>query len=134
MFDNLTKTGGSVKVRNVFKCPTEHQESQKFYEWSQYHPIARDYLHKLSNERNSAKQGSKFKSEGQRAGVSDYFLSYPTNDKHGLWIEMKRSVKSLSNLSEKQASFLAMQERVGYATKVAYGADEAIKTVEEYLK
>ncbi|HLX53230.1 MAG TPA: VRR-NUC domain-containing protein [Aquella sp.] len=115
--------------------PLESSEAKTFWAWSQYHPIARDHLLHITNEQKTSwATGKKLKAEGRRKGVSDYFLAYPYRGKGGIWIELKRQDKRVSRLTEEQASWLAQCIRVGYEAKVAYGADEAIKAVEDYLK
>lgn len=122
------------------KYPTEAQEAKKFWDWSQWHPIAKHYLSHIENEsKTSWANGKQKKAEGKRKGISDYFLAYPIKNKDGvykggLWIELKRASRSLSRLTQEQAEWMERMERIGYATKVSYGADEAIKAVEEYLR
>lgn len=117
------------------KCPLESTEAKKFWQWSRYHPIAKLYLYAVQNGGyRNPREAKNQKDSGTRAGVSDYNLPYPHNGKHGLWIELKRADKSVSRLTEEQAAWLAAMELLGHATCVAYGADEAIKAVEEYLR
>lgn len=117
------------------KCPTEFQEAKLFWEWAQYHPIAKSRLFAIPNGGSRNKlEARNMKLTGIRAGISDYMLAYPSGDKHGLFLELKRANRALSRLTEEQAQWLAASERLGYATKVAYGAEEAIKAVEDYLK
>jgi len=117
------------------KCPTEATESKKLWKWAQYHDIAKHYLFAIPNggSRN-IKEAAHMKQQGVKSGVSDYMLAYPTDIYHGLWIELKRANRALSRLTEEQANWLALCERVGYATVVAYGADSAIRAIEEYLR
>lgn len=117
------------------KCPLESSEAKTFWQWSQYHPIAKDHLFAVPNGgTRNVREAVNMRAQGVRVGVSDYMLAHPSNGKAGLFIELKRSDKTISRLSADQAIWLARMERVGYATKVAYGAEEAIKAVEEYLK
>jgi hypothetical protein len=117
------------------KCPLESQEAKTFWSWAQYHPIAKNYLFAIPNggSRNIL-EAVNMKAQGVRSGVSDYMLAYPFNEKGGLFIELKRKDKKISKLTSEQAEWLAQCERIGYATKVAYGAEEAIRAVEDYLK
>lgn len=127
-----------VKITNhiiAMAVPLESAEAKTFWAWSQYHPIARDHLLHIANEKKTSwVNGKRLKAEGLRRGVSDYFLAYPHEGKGGLWIELKRQDKRVSRLTEDQAAWLAKCIRVGYDAKVAYGAEEAIKAVEQYLK
>jgi hypothetical protein len=122
-------------TKKGFNCPLESTEAKTFWAWAQYHPIAKYCLFAIPNggSRN-VREAKNMKDQGVRKGVSDYFLAHPWNGKGGLFIELKRANKAISRLSVEQAAWLAQSERVGYATKCAYGADEAIRAVEEYLK
>lgn len=113
--------------------PLESQEAKTFKSWADYHPIAKHQLIHIANEcKTSYQNGKHLKDMGKKKGVSDYFLAYPSNGKAGLWIELKRVCKSVSRITLEQAEWLARCERHGYATFVAYGAEQAIKAVEDY--
>lgn len=115
--------------------PLESQEAKTFVAWSKYHPIARDHLlHIVNEQKTSWATGKRIKAEGRLKGVSDYFLAYPFQGKGGLWIELKRQDKRISRPTKEQVAWIDQCLTVGYAATVAYGADEAIKAVEEYLK
>lgn len=117
------------------KCPIESEEAKTFWKWAQYHPIAKDHLFAIPNGgTRNVKEAVNMRAQGVRVGVSDYMLAYPYEGKSGMFLELKRANKSISRISVEQAVWMARMERAGYETKVAYGADEAIKAVEEYLK
>lgn len=117
------------------QVPLEAEEAKTFWQWAQYHPIAKDHLvHNANESKTSWANGRHLKAQGKRAGLSDYLLAYPYKGKPGLWIELKRRKRSISRLSEEQAQWLERMNRCGYSTAVAYGSDEAIRAVEEYLK
>lgn len=124
-----------LKKADKIKCPTEASEAKAFWEWAQYHPIVKNYLFAIPNggSRN-VREAKNLKAQGVKPGISDYFLAHPAQGKHGMSIELKRANKTISRLTLEQAMWLGQCERMGYATKVAYGAQEAIKAVEEYLK
>jgi hypothetical protein len=116
------------------KCPLESSEAKTLWEWAQYHPIAKDYLFAIPNGgTRNVREAINMRAQGVRPGVSDYFLAYPSNGKHGLWIELKRSNKTTSKLTEEQGIWLVRMEKIGYITLVAYGAEEAIKKIKDYL-
>jgi hypothetical protein len=125
-----------IRIKKIkVKCPLESSEGKMFWEWAQYHPIAKQRLYHIPNGGSRNKiEAKNLKAQGVKSGVSDYFLSYPHNGKPGLYIELKRRDRGVCSLTEEQAQWLAASERLGYATKVVYGADEAIKAVEDYLK
>lgn len=79
---------------------------------------------------------------GLRKGVPDLLVIIPAeksaDDKpYLLFIEMKRSDRSLSRLSKEQKLWIEAINSIlaeDVAAFVAYGADEAIRIVEPYLK
>ena len=70
------------------------------------------------------------KAEGLRAGAPDMLLAVPHKGFGGLWIENKRGSNKPSNDQIKMIDFL----ECGYAVKVCYSADAAIKEIKEYLQ
>lgn len=112
--------------------PTESQEAKWLMEWARLHPICSKYLIKISNEgRRSPREGCRFRLEGLKAGVSDYFLAYPTSRHHGLWIELKR--RSKSNVTEQQLWWLTAMQKHNYEAKICYGWEESRETILQYL-
>ena len=143
-FKSIKEFYKNVPMENLMNrnklVPLESEEAKTLVEWSRYHTIAKDHLIHIANEtKTSPQNGKHLRDMGKRKGVSDYFLAYPVRRIDGkgyyggLWIELKRSCKKSSKLTQEQAEWLSKCERVGYATKVAYGASEAIKSIEEYL-
>jgi len=128
-------------MNKKIKIPLESSEAKALKTWADYHPIAKNHLIHIPNggSRNLV-EAKNLKLQGVKAGVSDYFLSYPTCACHcncggayGLWIELKRCDKKMSRLTYEQAEWLASQERVGYVAHVAYGWEDAAKKIEDYL-
>lgn len=118
----------------------ESQEQIAVIQWSLYaqkqYPMLKWLHSSQAGVKMSAIQARIAKQEGMKAGVSDLFLPYPTSNYAGLYIEMKRrSIKGQSKgvLSQHQKDFLKYANRVGYKAVVAYGAEEAIKVIVEYL-
>lgn len=70
------------------------------------------------------------KTEGMKAGVPDLFLLVPRGGYHGLVIELKVGT---NKPSEKQSWWLDKFDEQGYRAVAIWGADEAIKLIEEYL-
>lgn len=77
----------------------------------------------------------KLKAEGVRPGVSDYFLAVPRGGDHGLFLELKAGGIGIKKgrPSKEQLDFGAMVQGQGYAFRIAYGALEAERVIEEYL-
>lgn len=71
------------------------------------------------------------KRQGVKAGVADIFVDIPAKNAHGLRIELKAG---RNKVSPAQKEFLELEAANGYKVAVCYGTEEAIKTIEEYLK
>lgn len=81
-------------------------------------------------------EAAKLKNMGVKAGVSDLFLPIPVGELHGLWIEMKApagETTKAGTVSKEQSKWLEMMELSGYGAAVAFGADEAISIIKEYM-
>lgn len=79
--------------------------------------------------RNKA-EAARLKAEGVSAGVPDLFLPIPKPPYHGLFIEMK---VGRNRTSAVQDEWIALLRKNGYRAEVCYGADSAIKTIDEYI-
>lgn len=111
---------------------TERAHCYALMEWASYHSICKDLLFHIPNERKcTPAEGWALKRMGVRAGVSDYFLPYPTAKFNGLWIEMKMPGRLIT---PEQKSWLESMKSLKFAAHVAYGVDQAIEIIEKYLK
>lgn len=114
--------------------PTEDQEQIALVHWAAYHTICKDHLLHIPNGGSRHKlEAYKLKKMGVRKGVSDFFLAYPIDEYHGLWIELK-SKRKTARVSREQCIWLGRMECRGYAAETAYGCDGAIKIILRYLK
>lgn len=125
----------------------ESQEQQVVVKWarlaSRQYPCLK-WLHSSTSgvRLKNAIQGARLKEEGMVAGIPDLFLPYPLIENKkmiyaGLYIEMKRRKSrgvSQGTLSPAQKDFLEYANNVGYKALVAYGADEAIQAIKDYLR
>jgi hypothetical protein len=119
----------------VSKVPLEAAECVLFVTRAQYHPILRKRLtHYANGGTRNKREAVNFKKQGVRPGVSDFFIPYPCNGYHGLWIEMKRRCAKLSRVSKEQKEWLELMRSDGYAAYVAYGADHAWEIWMDYIK
>lgn len=76
------------------------------------------------------------KDEGQKNGVPDFFIAWPSSNFHGLFIEMKRlpsEGKGKPVISKEQKEWHIKLINQGYAVYVCYGYDEAMKVIRTYL-
>ena len=104
-----------------------------FMNWFKYtYPELERYIFHFANERKcSVIEGKILKRMGVRAGVSDVFLAWPSNNYPGLWMEIK---VGKNPLSATQKEFFRTMDSVGYATAFAIGIDECKEAVINYLQ
>jgi len=76
-------------------------------------------------------EGRNLKRQGVKRGIPDLFLPVPRGKFHGLFIEMKRDTKS--RLRPEQRQWLDALMEHGYMTAVAYGYDNAVRIISDYL-
>jgi len=84
-----------------------------------------------SGNKLSRTEAERFKAMGYTAGTPDLMLFEPRKGFHGLFIEMK--ARSGARVSEAQEAFITRLRERGYAVAVAFGADEAKKTIDAYM-
>lgn len=126
-------------------CPLESVEQQRVIAWAQWQTYGGgkvgDFLFAIPNGGSRAKTAGRFsqealrmKKEGVRAGVPDLCLAIPTDEAHGLFIEMKRRLRNVSTVSKAQREWQARLRQAGYRSEICYGADAAIELIKEYLQ
>ena len=84
-------------------------------------------LHAVENTKGA---GRPHAGSEQSAGVPDMFLAVPVAPFHGLYIELKTKTGKPSAAQRRWQKALRLQ---GYASEICYGADEAIRTLGQYL-
>lgn len=72
----------------------------------------------------------KLKAEGATSGVPDLFCPEPSQDKHGLWIEMK--VKG-GRLQDSQKAMISALQLRGYEVEVCFTFDQFRSAVLRYF-
>lgn len=112
----------------------EAQEQATVIQWcnlqsKKYRELDLIYHCPNGGKRNK-REAHNLKLEGVKAGVPDLFLPVARNGKHGLYIEMKWGKNTCT---EKQVGWLRRLRHQGYEAVVAYGADEAIQVIKDYL-
>ncbi len=102
------------------------------FDWIRLQKHLAPYCFSIPNERKTSIQnGAHLKRMGLMPGASDIFVAIPTENYHGLFIEMKYGK------NKPTANQLKFQENMrdrGYKTAICYGFDEAKKEIETYLK
>ena len=116
---------------------SEAQEQSDLIEWAEscvrlkIHPeLALIYAIPNGGSRD-IREAKNLKRQGVKAGVPDLCLPVPKGAYHGLYIEMK---VGRNKPSAKQKEWLAALGGNGYAVCVCYGAAEARRYIEKYLR
>ena len=84
----------------------------------------------------SKSEAARLKAMGVVAGVSDLFLPVMVHGHGGLWVEMKgldERGKKDGRVSKEQQAWIDEMRRRGYRAVVAFGADESIRAIAEYV-
>lgn len=114
---------------------TEEQiQSQCVTWWRMTHPNKYMLLFSSLNGiklSGGARQGARLKRAGMTAGVADLFLSIPSGDLAGLYIEMK-TPKGRQQPNQKEFEQKVIAEGYGYA--MPRSLDEFIRIVNNYLE
>lgn len=115
------------------------------------------YTHVPSASRKTPFERFKYSLLGVKKGIADiiiFFPKYKSNTStevmyHGLLIELKapehnrvvkkgkdagKIVKSIGKLSTEQAELIEKLNKMGFLAECCFGADEAIKIIDEYFK
>lgn len=108
---------------------TEDGEQEAIVSWCELNRI--QVVHIPNEGKRSQAYGARMKRLGTQKGFPDMFFPYPVGNMHGLFIELKRDGKS--RVSTEQREWLRRLNANGYLAMVCYGADEAIRTIKNYL-
>jgi hypothetical protein len=128
---------------------SEHQEQSALIQWKELNQAAIPALKHLFAIPNGAKlpytnkvnpktgkvsrfckQAKILKDEGLSPGVPDLFLSYPANDKHGFFIELKTKG---NKPSPDQLEWIRRLRFVGFEAEIYWSWTEAALGIVEYL-
>ena len=113
----------------------EAYEQAHIIEWTGYMlgrmPELRLLFHIPNGGYRNEIEAANLKRQGVKRGVPDLFLPVARKGFHGLFIELKTKN---GKVSEWQKQWLADRTEQGYQAVVCYGADEARKALEGYLK
>jgi hypothetical protein len=117
------------------KCFLKNSEHQHAVAFCKYVKFTLPYIwevmfHVPNGGHRHIKTAFDLKQEGVKAGVPDYFVPYPTKSKHGLFIELKTETGRLSKV---QQDYLDRLEKLGYECVTAYGWQQAVEFLENYL-
>lgn len=114
---------------------SEHDEQVALFQWADMHSRRWPCLARMFAIPNGGKRAAltavRLKAEGVKAGVPDVFLPWPVGGWCGLWIEMKYGS---NKTTAEQRDWLAWLGINGYKTAVCWGAEEAQRVIEDYLR
>jgi hypothetical protein len=123
---------------------TEHQEQASLIIWARMSASRFPALRLLFAIPNGGARhlrvAQSMKEEGAKPGVPDLFLPVARHGHHGLFLEMKtekhrpKREGSKGGLSDVQIDWLTDLREQGFKAEVAYGRDEAIQILTDYLK
>lgn len=125
---------GGRRVNRRYARRSEDTEQMSVMDWARWnqnvHPEL-ELLHHCPNggSRNKA-EAVKLKQMGVKAGIPDLCLPVPMGVYSGLYIEMKYDTGRLEDGQKKMLKALAA---AGHYCTVCYGAEEAIRVLEEYI-
>ena len=112
--------------------PKEDEEQKEFAAWLDETGLL--WYHTPNERRASVTELVNLTAQGMKKGVPDNFIAEPRGKYHGLYIELKRSKKSLSRKSPEQRAWIESLNEKGYKAVFCYGAEEAKRAVLEYIK
>lgn len=69
--------------------------------------------------------------EGVKKGIPDIFISEPIGKCHGLYVELKRQIKSKTSAEQLECHQKLTDK--GYRVEIAYGAAHAYELILSYL-
>ena len=114
---------------------TEAQEQAAVFSWAALQMGAVPELGLLFHVPNGGSrhpaEAAMLKRRGVKAGVPDICLPVARGGYHGMFIELKRD--RASRISHSQKDWLERLEKEGYMARVCFGAEDAIRTITEYL-
>lgn len=117
------------RKKSIFE---ESVMQQHFVRWLhlQYPYIAKTSFAVPNTARRSLQEGSRFKREGVKAGVSDFIILYPSNGYHGMLIEFKTEK---GKVTPEQKEFQNNVIKANYYAIVCRNLDMAMAEVKGYI-
>lgn len=120
----------------------EELEQKIIFDWANFnlakYPMLRFLNSSANGMKTTIKTAIRAKKTGMKKGYPDIFLPHPNKDYHGLFIELKRKENKTLKLSKgrvtpEQVQWINYLNSVGYLAIIAYGAEEAINAIKDYL-
>lgn len=115
---------------------TESQEQIVVMKWASYmsnrDPRYSLLFHVPNGGTRGKAEAGRFRAEGVKAGVPDLFLPVAISPWHGCFVEMKR--RKGGRVSSEQRQWIDALREQGYYAAVAYGAEDAIAIIKQYME
>jgi hypothetical protein len=112
------------------KTLSEAQEQMRIFNYAKYNNKLKWLFAIPNGGYRDIREAKRLKLQGVKAGVCDMFLPIPNFEYHGLFIELK---VGKNKTTESQDKFIDFVRGQGYKAEVCYGADDAIRTILNYL-
>lgn len=113
---------------------SEHQEQCIVFQWAEMqerkYPCLKYMYGTLNGVKLTIGQATKAKRGGNKKGVPDLVLPYPSDGFHGLYVELK---VGKNTASKEQKEYIEYLNSVGYFATVCHGSKEAIQTIRNYV-
>lgn len=113
----------------------ETQEQIAVMDWCRWqenhYPELQMIFHIVNEGKRSTRVGLELQKMGMKKGIPDICLPVSNGKYHGLWIELKAD--KTKKATPEQVDWICRLRNQGYDAVVAYGADEAIGVIKEYL-
>ena len=108
---------------------TETGEQEAVIEYCAWKHIP--VVHIPNEGKRSAAYAAQMKRMGLAKGFPDLFIPVAASGFHGLFIELKRDCRSKP--TETQKTWIEYLNKAGYRASVCYGANEAMREIENYI-
>ena len=126
------------KAARARAFPLESEEQQAVFEWARWnekrYPDLGWLMHVPNGGLRNVVVAAQLKAQGTRKGFPDMMLPTSRRGYHALAIELKRQKAARPQISPEQKAWLMYLNSQGWHAAVCYGAEDAIRKLEWYLK
>jgi hypothetical protein len=139
---SITNAGSSNRAVEARRTPTEQQEHKALVTWLSYRFEYYEWIHPPNEQKAGSDRIGILKAMGMKRGFPDFIIFRKATycfDAHGcthfgsngdgMVLELKRQFGRKPN--KDQLAWLDFFKSIGWATAVAYGAQDAINKIEE---
>ena len=126
----ISVTTMTIVQVSYMRLQPEQCAMMTIFDWVRLVGLQHIIWHTANERRCSMQYGAMLKRMGVIAGVSDITVARPAGKYHGAFIEVK---VGKNKATTSQLAFLEAMNNEGYFTKVCYGVNETINTIQSYL-